>query len=103
MGLPGAKRLMDEFEVVSAPVNDARDIVGDPHFLERTLVALTGSTLLGSAIMPGPVLHIASSPFPVYDGVPSVGEHTVPVLTETLKMTAIELAELAGRGIIGPF
>jgi crotonobetainyl-CoA:carnitine CoA-transferase CaiB-like acyl-CoA transferase len=95
-------KILDEFEVVSAPVNDARDIAGDPHFLERTLVALTGSPLLGSAIMPGPVLHMASSPVPVYDGVPSVGEHTVPVLTETLKLTPAELAGFAARGVIGP-
>jgi crotonobetainyl-CoA:carnitine CoA-transferase CaiB-like acyl-CoA transferase len=97
-----ALKILDEFEVVSAPVNDARDIAGDPHFLERTLVALTGSTLLGSAIMPGPVLHMASAPVPVYDGVPSVGEHTVPFLTETLNLTPAELAGLAARGIIGP-
>ena len=30
---------LDEFEVVCAPVNDAADIVDDPHFRERTLSA----------------------------------------------------------------
>jgi crotonobetainyl-CoA:carnitine CoA-transferase CaiB-like acyl-CoA transferase len=98
-----ALKILDEFEVVSAPVNDARDIVGDPHFAERTLVELTGSTLLGPAVMPGPVLHMASAPAPVYDGVPSVGEHTTSVLSEVLDLTSDELAELGGRGIIGPF
>ena len=39
-------KILDEFEVVSAPVNDARDITRDPHFLERTLVQLTGSAAL---------------------------------------------------------
>jgi crotonobetainyl-CoA:carnitine CoA-transferase CaiB-like acyl-CoA transferase len=98
-----ALKILDEFEVVSAPVNDARDIAGDPHFAERTLVELTGSTLLGPAVMPGPVLHMASAPAPVYDGVPSVGEHTTSVLSEVLDLTPDELAELGGRGIIGPF
>jgi crotonobetainyl-CoA:carnitine CoA-transferase CaiB-like acyl-CoA transferase len=104
-GLPRATalKILDEFEVVSAPVNDAKDIVGDPHFAERTLVELTGSTLLGPAVMPGPVLHMASAPAPVYDGVPSVGEHTTSVLSEVLDLTSDELAELGGRGIIGPF
>jgi crotonobetainyl-CoA:carnitine CoA-transferase CaiB-like acyl-CoA transferase len=95
-----ALKVLDEFEVVSAPVNDARDIAGDPHFIERTLVELTGSAPLGAAVMPGPVLHLASSSVPVYDGVPSVGEHTASVLTGALEMSPAELAELAGRGVI---
>ncbi|MGD0701630.1 MAG: CoA transferase [Trebonia sp.] len=103
-GLPRATalKILDEFEVVSSAVNDARDIVGDPHFAERTLVELTGSTLLGPAVMPGPVLHMASAPAPVYDGVPSIGEHTTPVLSGVLGLTSDELSELGGRGIIGP-
>jgi crotonobetainyl-CoA:carnitine CoA-transferase CaiB-like acyl-CoA transferase len=52
--------------------------------------------------MPGPVLHMASSPAPVYDGVPAIGEHTASVLTGALELPQAELAELAGRGIIGP-
>jgi crotonobetainyl-CoA:carnitine CoA-transferase CaiB-like acyl-CoA transferase len=95
-------KILDEFEVVSAPVNDARDITRDPHFLERTLVSLTGSQALGSAVMPGPVLHMASADTPVYDGVPAIGEHTAAILTDVLKLPAAELAELAGQGIIGP-
>ena len=35
--------VLDKFEVVCSQVNDASDIVEDPHFLERTLVELTGS------------------------------------------------------------
>jgi crotonobetainyl-CoA:carnitine CoA-transferase CaiB-like acyl-CoA transferase len=103
-GRPRAEvlKILAEFEVVSAPVNDARDITRDPHFLERTLVQLTGSAALGPAVMPGPVLHLASSPAPVYDGVPAIGEHTAAVLAGALELPAAELAELAGRGIIGP-
>ena len=97
-----ALKILGEFEVVSAQVNDARDIVGDPHFLERTLVELTGSQALGSAIMPGPVLRMASAPAPVYDGVPAIGEHTGSILVEALELSRTQLTELAGRGIIGP-
>jgi crotonobetainyl-CoA:carnitine CoA-transferase CaiB-like acyl-CoA transferase len=95
-------KILDEFEVVSAPVNDARDIVADPHFLERTLVDVTGSDVLGPALMPGPVLHLASYPGPGYDGVPGIGEHTRPVLTQALGLAPGELDALAGRGVIGP-
>jgi crotonobetainyl-CoA:carnitine CoA-transferase CaiB-like acyl-CoA transferase len=95
-------KILDGFEVVSAAVNDARDIIADPHFSERTLVDLTGSEVLGAAVMPGPVLHMASYPGPVYDGVPAIGEHTRSVLTGALELSPADLSELAGRGIIGP-
>jgi crotonobetainyl-CoA:carnitine CoA-transferase CaiB-like acyl-CoA transferase len=95
-------KILDGFEVVSAAVNDARDIMADPHFSERTLVDLTVSQVLGAAVMPGPVLHMASYPGPVYDGVPAIGEHTRPVLTQALEVAAADLDELTARGIIGP-
>jgi len=97
-----ALKILDEFEVVSAPVNDSRDIVSDPHFLERTLVHLTGNEVLGSAMMPGPVLHMASAPAPVYDGVPAIGEHTEAILKDALALTTADLEELKRRKVIGP-
>jgi crotonobetainyl-CoA:carnitine CoA-transferase CaiB-like acyl-CoA transferase len=95
-------KILDEFEVVAAPVNDAGDIVAEPHFLERTLVDVTGSDVLGPALMPGPVLHMASYPGPAYDGVPRIGEHTRPVLAQALGLGPGELDALAGCGVIGP-
>lgn len=88
--------VLDEHEVVAAPVNDARDIARDPHFLERTLVRLAG-TVFGKAMMPGPVLRVKDYAGPVYDGVPAVGEHTEDVLAGELGMAADRLAELAAR------
>jgi crotonobetainyl-CoA:carnitine CoA-transferase CaiB-like acyl-CoA transferase len=91
---------LGKFEVVSAPVNDAHDISLDPHFLERTLVPLAG-TVLGTALMPGPVLHVDGYDGPAYDGVPEVGEHTRPVLGEELGLDDGRIAELAAAGVIG--
>ena len=101
-GRPRAEvlKILDEFEVVSAPVNDARDIVSDPHFVERTLVNLVGSEVLGPTVMPGPVLHMGSFTGPAYDGVPAIGEHTESVLAGALELTPTELADLSERGII---
>lgn len=91
---------LEKFEVVSAAVNDASDVVQDPHFLERTLVEITGNDVLGKVLMPGPVLHMKSYDGPVYDGVPGIGEHTADILTAELSLSAEELADLAGRGIV---
>ena len=91
---------LDEFEVVSSSVNDARDIVHDPHFLERTLVELKGNAVLGSVLMPGPVLHMADYDGPSYEGVPAIGEHTAECLSELLGLTVDELSALSAEGVI---
>jgi crotonobetainyl-CoA:carnitine CoA-transferase CaiB-like acyl-CoA transferase len=74
--------VLEQHEVVCSAVNDARDITEDRHFLDRTLVELTGSDVLGRVLMPGPVLHLSRWTGPSYDGVPGVGEHTEEVLAE---------------------
>lgn len=100
--LPRAKALalLEEHEVVNAPVNDAADIVADPHFLQRTLVGITGRDELAGSLMPGPILHLAGYGGPVYDGVPRIGEHTGAMLGERLGLAESELDELGGRGVI---
>lgn len=90
---------LEKFEVVGAAVNDSSDIVADPHFAERTLVDLTG-TLLGQAVMPGPILHVSGSPGPVYDGVPEVGEHTRDVLGGSLGLADDAIDALADDGVV---
>jgi len=92
---------LEAHEVVAAPVNDARDIVEDPHFRTRTLVELAG-TALGPVLVPGPVVHLDSYPGPLYEGVPAIGEHTAPALTELLGLTREELAELAASSAVAP-
>jgi crotonobetainyl-CoA:carnitine CoA-transferase CaiB-like acyl-CoA transferase len=90
---------LEEHEVVAAAVNDSSDIVQDPHFLERTLVSLSG-TVLGNAMMTGPILHVAGASRPSYHGVPQVGEHTAAVLGHELGVDADVLRRLADDGVI---
>jgi crotonobetainyl-CoA:carnitine CoA-transferase CaiB-like acyl-CoA transferase len=93
-------KILEEAEVVCSAVNDASDIIADPHFIERTLVKVTGMTALGPAVMPGPVLHLGSYDGPAYDGFPSIGEHTVSVLREVLDLSDGQIAELTAAGAI---
>ena len=92
--------LLEEHEVVCSQVNDASDIVVDPHFSERTLVELTGSEALGRVLTPGPILHMGGYDGPVYAGVPTIGEHTDEVLLAA-GLGADELARLRSDGVIG--
>jgi crotonobetainyl-CoA:carnitine CoA-transferase CaiB-like acyl-CoA transferase len=90
---------LDQFEVVAAAVNDAKDVTEDPHFRDRTLVELA-NTVLGPALMPGPILHLSESPEPTYDGVPTVGQHTREVLLDELGVAEDELAKLVAAEVV---
>jgi crotonobetainyl-CoA:carnitine CoA-transferase CaiB-like acyl-CoA transferase len=92
--------ILEAKDVVAAAVNDARDISEDPHFLERTLVEITGNETLGTVMMPGPILHVSSYAGPDYVGVPQVGEHTGEVLVSMLGLDATAIADLAQQGIV---
>lgn len=90
---------LDDFEVVAAAVNDAKDVTEDPHFAERTLVELA-NTVLGPALMPGPILHLKDYDGPTYDGVPTIGQHTREVLVDELGLNADQVARLAADGVV---
>ena len=91
--------ILDEHEVVAAAVNDARDVTMDPHFSERTLVSLA-DTVLGQALMPGPILHMKEYDGPSYEGVPSVGEHTRSILIDELSMDPARVEQLMTSGVV---
>lgn len=95
-----ALAILDKHEVVAAAVNDARDVSQDPHFRERTLVELAG-TVLGPAMMPGSVLHMAGYDGPHYDGVPTVGQHTREVLVGELGLSPDDVERLESNGVVG--
>ena len=94
-----ALEILDQHEVVAARVNDAKDVTEDPHFAERTLVELAG-TVLGKALMPGPILHLKDYDGPVYDGVPTVGQHTREVLVDDLGLADETFSSLVERGVV---
>jgi crotonobetainyl-CoA:carnitine CoA-transferase CaiB-like acyl-CoA transferase len=92
--------IFEKFEVVAAPINDASDVVADPHFRERTLMPLLRSAL-GDVVMPGPVVHLDGYPGPEYVGVPGLGEHTEDVLRGMLGLDAGTIADLRTGGVVG--
>jgi len=93
-------RILEANDVVAAAVNDASDITEDPHFLERTLVDLSGSELLGKVKMPGPILHVSSYSGPEYVGVPDIGEHTQEILQDMLGLNSDQISALSASGVI---
>lgn len=90
--------ILDAADVVAAAVNDARDIVADPHFNERTLQSLTSNVWSGT--VPGPVLKMTGDAGPDYEFVPLVGQHTREVLTEVGGLSAQQIMALSQDGTI---
>ncbi len=75
---------LEAHEVVAAPVNDASDVVRDPHFLARTLRPVADGTLGDGAMVPGPPLRTSRLPLPSYPPAPRLGEDTAEVVREYL-------------------
>jgi crotonobetainyl-CoA:carnitine CoA-transferase CaiB-like acyl-CoA transferase len=93
--------ILDNHEVVAAPVNNAREVSSDPHFIERTLVAFHGDRL-GEAVMPGPILRSGDYTGPSYGEAPELGVDTEVVLREVVGLPAERIDALVESGVISP-
>jgi crotonobetainyl-CoA:carnitine CoA-transferase CaiB-like acyl-CoA transferase len=91
--------ILDRYEVVAAAVNDARDIVADPHFQFRSLFPVPSSEH-DSLLVPGPLVRTDDDRVPEYPFGPVLGEHTASVLGEELGLSADDIASLERRGTI---
>ena len=91
--------ILDSHQVVAAAVNDASDIVADPHFQFRSLFPVPGSEH-DSLLVPGPLVRTDDDPVPAYPFGPVLGEHTASVLEEELGLSADDIASLERRGTI---
>lgn len=91
--------ILDRYEVVAAAVNDARDIVADPHFQFRSLFPVP-SAEHASLLVPGPLVRTDDDPVPEYPFGPALGEHTAAVLGQELGLSAAHIASLERRGTI---
>ncbi len=86
--------------VVCAPVNNARDILADPHFRERGLIVDVEDEYHGAMPMPGVVPQLSATPGTIRRPAPwQVGADTVTVLQE-LGLEPERIAALRERGAI---
>lgn len=76
----------------------AADIVQDPHYLARQMIA-TVQTAVGSLKVPGVLPKLSRTPGRIGNGGPQLGEHNDDILAE-LGLTPAQVAGLRERGII---
>ena len=89
--------------VPCAPVRTAREVVNDPHLLERGVWVDVEHPRRGKTRVPiSPIRLHGSAPSTVERPAPLLGQDTDRVLSELLGLTTDELAALHGAGVIEP-
>jgi crotonobetainyl-CoA:carnitine CoA-transferase CaiB-like acyl-CoA transferase len=89
--------------VPCAPVRTAREVVNDPHLLERGVWVDVEHPRRGKTRVPiSPIRLHGSAPSTVERPAPLLGQDTDRVLSELLGLTTDELATLHAAGVIEP-
>jgi len=97
------KEILDRclaMEVPAGKVNSIADIFEDEHFLARSNLAVLQAEGLGEVVVPGVVPRLSKTPGRITHLGPALGDATVTVLTELLKLNAAEIAALREQRII---
>ena len=86
--------------VSAAPIYDNRQIVEDPHFIERGAVTSVPDADFGSVKMPGVVPRFSATPGSIRSTGPAMGAHNAEVYGDLLGLTDDEQIRLRGKGVI---
>ncbi|MBI4264604.1 MAG: CoA transferase [Acidobacteria bacterium] len=82
------------------PVQNAREIVEDPHVAARRLLIDVPDPILGSVTLVGPVARMSGNGAPLAGPAPLLGQHNAEILTEMLGYTAEQVGQLKAEAVI---
>ena len=99
LGKDDAFRLLQGADIPAAPVRSLREVLHDPVLRDRGMLAEIGEGARASTILGSPI-HLADSAAPETWPAPLLGEHTLEVLRDRLKLSDAELAQLTADGVI---
>jgi formyl-CoA transferase len=86
--------------VPCGPINRLDQVFADPQLLARGMRIDLPHPLSGTVPQVGNPLHFSATPVAYTQAPPLLGEHTAPVLSQRLGLSAESLADLAARGIV---
>jgi crotonobetainyl-CoA:carnitine CoA-transferase CaiB-like acyl-CoA transferase len=92
--------LLDAYDVPAGPVNELPEALADPQVRHRGMLVQVGDPHAGSVAMPANPIRFSATPVGGYRPAPLLGEHTDDVLCRLLGLTADQVAELRGRGVV---
>ncbi|MDI6893835.1 MAG: CoA transferase [Bacillota bacterium] len=86
--------------VPAGPVNSARDVIEEPHFRDRGIIACVDDPELGRLTMQGVVPFLSLTPGQIRWAGPTLGQHTDEVLREIVGLGVSEIEDLRVQGVI---
>jgi len=92
-------RILDEFDIPSAPVNDFAGVFSDPQTQERGMVASYDHPTLGEVRYPPSPVKFSDWEMP-RNPAPMLGEHTEEILTERLGLSPEDVARLEADEVV---
>jgi crotonobetainyl-CoA:carnitine CoA-transferase CaiB-like acyl-CoA transferase len=95
-----ASRALEAHQVPYSLIMSIADIFADPHFQAREMILDVPEPTLGPLPQPGVVPKLSRTPGRVTHAGPPMGAHTQEVLSELLKLSRAEIADLRTEGVI---
>lgn len=91
---------LEKIGVPCGPINTIDKVVNHPQIKAREMITQVMHQVTGVMEVPGVPIKLSETPGDVDTPAPSLGEHTVEILTDVLKMSYQEVEELRQEGII---
>ena len=86
--------------VPCGPINAMDKVVSHPQVQAREMITRVAHQITGEVEVPGVPIKLSETPGNVDAPAPSLGEHTTEILTDILKMSPDEVANLKQDGVI---
>ncbi|RKU06240.1 carnitine dehydratase [Candidatus Poribacteria bacterium] len=91
---------LEKIGVPCGPINTIDKVVNHPQIKAREMITQVMHQVTGVVEVPGVPIKLSDTPGDVDTPAPSLGEHTIEILTDVLKMSFEEVEELKQEGII---
>jgi len=92
---------MAKFKVPCSKVNTAKDVVDDPHWIDRgDFIKYNDQTIQKDIKAFGVIPKMSETPGKVWRGAPSLGQDTEDILAKILNYTPEQVKELKEKGLI---
>lgn len=91
---------LEKIGVPCGPINAMDKVVNHPQVQAREMITQVVHQITGAVEVPGIPIKLSETPGSVYAPAPSLGEHTIAVLTELLGMRLDEVERLRQEGVV---
>jgi crotonobetainyl-CoA:carnitine CoA-transferase CaiB-like acyl-CoA transferase len=91
---------LETAEIVSGPINEISDVFADPQVVARNMVVEVEHSSGSPLKLVANPLRMSETPLDRYEPPPVLGQHTVELLSDVLRLGASEIEELLSAKIV---